>query len=247
MYGWRSKIGLILPSSCLVYEQEFARITRDLEGVLGVSARLLITDCDAQGLADMNSHIELAARQLVTCDPDLVVYMCTSGSFMDGDDGEAAIRKQLHKLTGKPVMTTSQAVISAMQQMQLKRVVMLTPYDEDLTKREINWLAANDIEVVDYHGRDIPANLDRGATFPQEVFRLACNLNWQQADGIFLSCANVRSLEIIELLEQHTGKPVVTSTAATTWQALRLTGIHESLSGFGRLFQEPHEGSSNHQ
>src|SRR5262245_66277789 len=102
MYGWRSTIGFMLPSSCLVYEQEFARITGGLDGVIGVPARLLITACDAGGLAAMNDHIDLAARQLATCDPDVIVYMCTSGSFMEGDPGDTAIRDGLARMHGQP-------------------------------------------------------------------------------------------------------------------------------------------------
>jgi maleate cis-trans isomerase len=237
MYGWRSTIGFMLPSSCLVYEQEFARITRGLDGVIGVPARLLITQCDAAGLAAMNEHIDLAARQLATCDPDVVVYMCTSGSFKDGDGGEAAIRDRLTRLTGKLALTTSQALLAAVRHLGLERVVLLTPYDADLTRREAAWLGANGVEVIDTRHRDIPDNLDRGALFPEESFRLARRLNWREADGIVLSCANVRSLEIIERLERHTGRPVVTSSAATTWLALRHTGVLDPIAGFGRLLR----------
>ena len=105
----------MLPSSCLVFEQEFARIMRSLDGVIGVSARLFITETDAAGLASMNDHIALAARQLATCDPDLVAYMCTSDSFVDGNRGEAELRRRLTDLTRKPVITTSQAVLKAHQ------------------------------------------------------------------------------------------------------------------------------------
>lgn len=235
MYGWRSTIGFMLPSSCLVFEQEFAKITRHLNGVIGVPARLLITKCDASGLASMNEQIELAANQLATCNPDMVVYMCTAGSFMKGNTGEAAIRELLFKLTGKPAMTTSLAVLEALKRLQLRRVVMLTPYDEDLTRREITWLRDNDVEVTDFHFRNIPDNLDRGAQAPEESFSIVSRLNWREADGIFVSCANVRTLEIIEQLEQHTGKPVVTSSVATTWMALRTTGVQDTIEGFGRL------------
>jgi maleate cis-trans isomerase len=237
MYGWRSTIGFMLPSSCLVYEQEFARITRGLDGVIGVPARLLITQCDADGLAAMNEHIDLAARQLATCDPDVIVYLCTSGSFKDGDGGEAALRERLTRLTGKLALTTSQALLAALRHLGLKRVVLLTPYDADLTRRETAWLGANGVEVIDAHHRDIPDNLDRGAQFPEESFRLARRLNWREADGLVLSCANVRSLEIIEQLERHTGRPVVTSSAATTWLALRHTGVLDPIDGFGRLLR----------
>ena len=59
----------MIASSCLVFEQEFLQITAGLEGVSGVPARLLITACDAAGLATMNQQIDLASEQLATCDP----------------------------------------------------------------------------------------------------------------------------------------------------------------------------------
>jgi len=238
VYGARAKIGFMLPSSCLVYEQEFLKITRGLEGVIGVPARLLITQCDAAGLGAMNEHIDLAARQLATCDCDVVIYMCTSGSFMDGNKGDEAIRQRVAQLTGKPTMSTSQAVIAAMRKFKLQRVVMLTPYNEDLTRREIRWLADNGIEVIDFHYRDIPDNLDRGSQSPEELFALAKRLRWQEADGIFLSCGNVPYLDIVAGIEQHTGKPAVASSPATTWMALRMAGISEPVEGFGRLLKE---------
>ena len=48
MYGWKAKIGFMLPSSCTVFEQEFLRVTHGLEGVIGCSARLLIEGTDAE-------------------------------------------------------------------------------------------------------------------------------------------------------------------------------------------------------
>lgn len=228
----------MLPSSCLVYEQEFMTITEALDGVIGVPARLLITACDATALADMNSHIDLGAQQLATCDCDLVIYMCTSGSFMNGNSGDEAIRQRLTELTGKPSISTSQAVISALKQLHLERVVMLTPYDADLTEREIEWLGENGVEVTDYYSSEIADNLDRGAQSPETLFRQAARLRWRDADGIFLSCGNVPYLEIIPALEQHTGRPVVASSPATTWMALRTVGVHDSIDAFGRLLEE---------
>lgn len=236
MHNWRATIAYMLPSSCLVYEHEFRLITASLPGVIGVPSRLLITQCDRAGLEKMNTQIELAAQQLATCEPDLVMYMCTSGSFMRGNRGEHAIRTQITALTHRPAATTSQAVLAALRHLKLRRVVMLTPYNEDLTRREARWLQENDIAVIDSLGRDIPDNLDRGRQYPETSYHLAKRLRHVEADGIFLSCANVRSIEIVEQLERDTGKPVVSSSQATTWFALRQCGIQDSLPGFGRLF-----------
>jgi len=43
---------------------------------------------------------------------------------------------------------------------------------------------------------------------------------------------------VVAALEQTIGKPVITSTQATLWHALRLAGIKDLLPGYGRLLQE---------
>jgi maleate cis-trans isomerase len=165
--------------------------------------------------------------------------MCTSGSFVDGQDGNEAIKHRLRSETRCPaVTTTGEAVVDAMKALEIRRVAMLTPYDEDVTGREIDFLASHGIAVTNYACLDIEDNLERGSITPEETFRNALKLDLGDADGIFSSCANVRVVEAIDPLESHTGKPVVTSSQATTWKALRLAGVTESISGYGALLRD---------
>jgi mercuric ion transport protein len=62
---------------------------------------------------------------------------------------------------------------------------------------------------------------------------------------IILGCATVLVVAALALiatvvaaLEQTIGKPLITSTQATLWHALRLAGIKALLFGYGRLLQE---------
>jgi maleate cis-trans isomerase len=241
MYGWRAKIGFMVPSSCTVYEPEFAKIISGLEGVIGCASRLLIETTDVDGMRGMNQQIDKAAKELATIDPDVVAYMCTSGSFYEGRQGEQAIRESIKSITDCRVISTSQAVVEALNRFNAKRVVMLAPYNKDITLREVNFLESAGIDVVDYHYRDIEDNLDRGAQPPEVTFHYAKKLNYEAADALFLSCGNIRTLEIIPTLEQHTGKPVVASSPATTWLALREAGVLEKVEGFGRLLTLPRD------
>lgn len=237
MYGAKTKIAFMIPSSCTVFEQEFLAITAGLDGVIGLPTRLLIEDTGTAGLSAMNDGIDLAARQLATTGPDVVVYMCTAGSFKDGQDGNEAIKDRLRDVTGcDQVTTTSEAVVDAIHHLRLDSVVMLTPYTEDITRREVDFLAYHDVTVTDYHYRDIEDNLDRGTIPPEESWRYALELDHASADGVFLSCANVPALDVIEPLEERTGKPVVTSTQATVWKSLRLAGVADAVPGYGSLF-----------
>ena len=111
-YGSRAKIAFMLPSSCLAFEQEFLKVTDSLDGVIGIPARLLLGYTDADALNGMNEGIDLAARQLATTSPDVAIYMCTSGSFKDGQDGNQAIKDRLAELVpGAKTMTTSEAIV----------------------------------------------------------------------------------------------------------------------------------------
>lgn len=56
-----------------------------------------------------------------------------------------------------------------------------------------------------------------------------------RADALMISCLNTRSHFVIAALEQALGKPVITSTQATLWHALRLAGIADPIPGQGRL------------
>ena len=107
-----------------------------------------------------------------------------------GRDGDEEIKERLRKITGCPsVTTTSEAVVEAMNVLGLRRVAMLTPYNEDITRREIEYFASHEITVSDFAFRDIEDNLGRGSVPPEESFRHAVELDHGVADGTFLSCA----------------------------------------------------------
>ena len=56
-------------------------------------------------------------------------------------------------------------------------------------------------------------------------------------DGVFVSCTNARTLDIIATCEQALGVPVLSSTQVLAWHMLRLAGVDHRPAGFGRLFQ----------
>ena len=58
------------------------------------------------------------------------------------------------------------------------------------------------------------------------------------ADGIFLSCANWRSMSVAVRIEGETGKPVVTSNQATVWATRHRLGFADPVAGYGQLLQQ---------
>ena len=59
-----------------------------------------------------------------------------------------------------------------------------------------------------------------------------------KAEAILISCGALRTLDVIEEIEQSTGKPVVTSNQSMMWNCLRMSGIEDRLDGYGILFRD---------
>ena len=77
-----------------------------------------------------------------------------------------------------------------------------------------------------------------GSVKPEQVKALAMEVFRPEAEAVFISCSNFRTLDIIEAVERETGKPVITSNQAAMWGSLRGIGDRRVISGAGRLFQE---------
>jgi maleate isomerase len=56
---------------------------------------------------------------------------------------------------------------------------------------------------------------------------------------VLLSGTGLPTVGVLETLEHDLGKPVISSTQAMLWQALRLGGVREAVRGFGCLLAGP--------
>ena len=82
MYGYRQRIGLILPSTNTVMESELSRMVP--EGISVHTTRVKLTATNPEGLRAMSANAERAVDELASCLSDVIVYGCTSGSFLQG-------------------------------------------------------------------------------------------------------------------------------------------------------------------
>ena len=58
------------------------------------------------------------------------------------------------------------------------------------------------------------------------------------ADGVLISCGGLRTLGVAKPLEERHGLPVVSSTPAAFWAAMRLVGESGHVAGHGRLLEQ---------
>jgi hypothetical protein len=124
--------------------------------------------------------------------------------------------------------------------LEIQRPAIATSYLADIDARLAEVLEKSGFEVTAIRGMGLKKSIDMGKVSPEETYRLAREVvrSARKADGILISCGNLRTFEAIQALEVDTGLPVVTSNQAGLWQALRMAGIKDRLTSLGRLLRE---------
>jgi len=236
-YGWRARIGLLVPCSNVVMEPEFNMMAP--QGVSVHASRLDISGFySSDSPIIVMSSIKKAAKLLKMVDPSVVVFGCTSSSFME-DEGE--IKKQIEDETGAPAISSSGAVIQALRVLGCHAVAISTPYLEFINEKEKAWLESKGFEVSDIRGLGLGKDQTEirliGRQPAHIIYELARVAARCRPECIFISCGNLATAPVINSLEIDLGIPVVTSSQASLWYALRTAGLNLPVEGYGMLLQ----------
>ena len=236
MYGWRGRIGLLVPAVNTVVEPEMVRMVP--KGVAVYAERLAQPrTSELAGNEDLVRDAERAARYLSRARVDVVAFACTSASFFEGVEAERRLQDTIEQGAGAPAVTTIGAVVEALGALNVRRLVLATPYPDEVNALEEAFLCSRGYDVLAMRGLGIQDAFDIGLSDDACAYRLARELVEPEADGIFISCTNFPTLRIIEDLEADTGLPVVTSNQATAWACLRRLGVPGKRNDLGRLFR----------
>jgi len=226
------RVGLIIPSVNATIEPEFAWIAPP--GISFHAARIMLRETTPDGLREMNAGVEAAARLLASLSPGAVAYACTSGSFLEGRERMHAQVDAIAAIVGCPVVATSAALIDALNALGIRRLALATPYRDTINRTERSFLQDHGFDVVSMRGLGLSGSAIREVP-PEQVFRLACEADCEHAEALFVSCTDLRALEVVEALEERLHKPVLTSNQVTLWALLRVLNRTADIAGFGRL------------
>ena len=237
MYGWRARIGRISPSPETVGCEEWRRALP--EGVCLVETRTLLHDVTVKGFAETVKQVERAALELASAEVDVILQAGTAIAFFRGFGHDRELSERISATTGIKATTSLTAVVDALRTLGINRPAVATSYLAEIDARLVEVLEQSKFKVAAIRGMGLKKSIDMGKVLPDKTYALAKEVagSAPEADGILISCGNLRSFEAIEALEKDTGLPVVTSNQAGLWQALRMVGIRDQLPNLGRLLR----------
>jgi len=206
------------------------------EGVTIHFTRIPQTEDTEEQLAAMINYVPQAAQLLAHARVDAIAFGCTSGSFIKGTGYDREIIKRIEENTGVPATTTTTAVLEALKLMEMRKISVGAPYTDPIMQKLKKLLEDNGFKVIKMKGLGL---IKGEGDLPLDVtYKLAREIDSPESDGIFISCTDFKTVEILEILEEDLGKPVVSSNQATMWKLLRLAGLKTKIRGFGTLLRE---------
>lgn len=188
------------------------------------------------GEADISHDL----RMISGVRPDAVLYGCTSATLTHGPSFDVDLAAKIKAGSGAVSLTAAGSLIAGIRAIGATRVGFSSPYLGEINVQAMEFMAENGIETVKCAdvGREL-GNYGQGELTPDEVFDLACQADHSDAEAIVLSCTDMRSVEVIDRVEEIVGKPVVTSNQAMMFCLMRALDLprHNRLPGqlFDRL------------
>ncbi len=227
-------LGLIVLQSDERIESDFRQLTP--KGVqLFVSRVPSALEVSNETLAEMEAHLSAAASVLPRApDFDVVGYGCTSGT---AQIGAATIADRVRSgVETQAVTEPVSALVAACRALGVRQLGILSPYVEPVSKKLRSVLRDGGIETPQFGSFAEPTEEKVARILETSTLEAA----WQLAqnggiDAMFLSCTNLRTLNIIEPLERELGIPVLSSNQVLAWHMLGLAGMAPSDRAPGRI------------
>ena len=231
--GYRLAVGLLLPATNVVAEEEFHRMAPEDVGIF--TTRVLHkgrkpSDTLYEAVKRLADDVPDAVQRIKAVQPNVIVFACTAGSFLEGESWNQSITETMERICKSPSITTSTAVSMALEAMRLRSIAVGTPYPARVNEKLADYLTSLGVRVV----RMAAVEYEK-AQSEATAYTLVRQLDGPDIDGIFISCTDFWTVHVLDQLEQELGKPVISSNQASFWACLRLGGIAEDVKGFGSL------------
>ena len=241
--GARARFGLIVLQVDETIEGEFPRLVGSDGIVVHFSRVASGKEVTGATLAAMEGEIPNAAALLPPGAPFAAIgYACTSGATVIGPENVARAVRMARPGAGPEAFTTTPvtdpltAVKAACRALGVRRLGFVTPYVPEVSTAMRASLEDDGLEIVASGSFEQAEEHVVARITPDSILEAVLEVaDSAPCDGVFISCTNARTLDIIERAEQRLGLPVLSSTQALAWHMLRLAGLDEPRPGCGRL------------
>jgi maleate cis-trans isomerase len=235
MSGWKARIGYLSPS---VFETP-----SDWDYILPKGFTIVASGLNVQAHTseEFNKAIEALEKGLEIFTAEECDAILLGGITLATQQGYAAEQEVVTRLServGLPISTSMNASVEALKHLKTKNIVIATAYMERINQAVKRYYEDAGFQVLGIKGLEVTKPVEQVKLPDYASYRVARNLFQQNptADAILIQ-GRWRSVACVAELEGDTGRPVVSSTAASLWWVLQKLAMNIPIEGYGRLLR----------
>ena len=235
MSGWKARIGYLSPS---VFETP-----SDWDLILPKGFTIVASGLNVQAHteAEFNKAIEALGAGLGIFAAEECDAILMGGITLGTQRGYAAeqeIVSRLSRQVGLPVGTAMGATVAALKHLGVRTTVIATAYKETINHAVRKYYQDGGLEVLGIKGLEVSKPVDQVKLPDYASYKVARELlrEQPQVDSLLIQ-GRWRSVAYVQELEDDSGKPVVSSTAASLWWVMQALQMKASIAGFGKLLR----------
>jgi maleate cis-trans isomerase len=193
---------------------------------------------------DIPSRYELAGKtdQVIQCAADVVRRHRVHGLIIPGAPLTILnpdLEERVAETIAIPSVTAIASVTTALEALDAKKLIVMTPFDEPMNVRLTNRLRQAGFSILACPQYEDPSTGAGEKIGPEELFvRVEKTFAAAPAaDAIYFQSAALDPIPIIQRIETRLRIPVVASNPAMLWNLLSVLDHKYSIMGYGRLLE----------
>lgn len=228
-------IGMIVPPAAGEVPPEAPALYPD--GVTFIAEGLGLRQLTPDGYDGVIDEVGTLAEKLKRRGASAIALMGTSLSFYRGVASNDELIATIEAATGLPATTMSAGVVEALRRLGAKKVALGTAYGPAVNERLERFLIDSGFDPVGCASLGIE-DVEKIFSVTEDMLMDLGDRALEvagDADALFISCGGLRTLNVTLPLEKRHDLPVVSSSTAGAWQAMRLVNKDPRVEGYGRL------------
>jgi maleate isomerase len=249
----RARIGVVIPSTNTGVEYDLQKFI--LDGVTWHPSRFWIElrnwadEVESTGddtdtvferfLEIMRGEIPIALRNVLSAEVSHIMLGMSAETFWGGEEGSILFEQGIREHIGDVGLTTGAAAVrEALDCFGAKTLSVITPYPPVGDANVRQYFEEIGFEVRHVVGLNRPSATAIAETSIQEVLQAVRDVDDDGVDAIVQCGTNLSTVDLFPTLEHTLQKPLIPINVATVWHALRACGVHDRITGRGRLLEE---------
>jgi maleate isomerase len=233
--SWRGVIGCIKPTLRPGGTEELIRLLP--EGIGVIPLFLNIREGTRKEFSEAVPAYLPQVEELVEQEVDLILPEGAPPFMLKGFKGEAALIRGWEKKYKTTMFTSGQNQVNALHALKAKKIVGATyaPVQSQIASK---YFKEAGFDVLAMEAIDVSFE-KVGQVSPQEIYAhiKKAAIKHPKADAIYMLGTGWRSLDVIDMLEQDLGKPVVHAVTARSWEVQKRLHVNQKQTGYGHLLE----------